>query len=213
MNLDIRIDGYQNRKNWSRRIFRLRLVPAAVLILLTIATAPSASAVVPPSPPAYGVRMEDTWIPMKDGVRLAVKLYMPEGAKAGDKFPAVLEYHPYRKDDGSAAVTTPCMPTLPGAVMYVPASTSGVLAGVREFLRSRIFRAGTLDASQIIVWLAASALVKGQRRVDGYRRERLQFSSDGHVTRAGTEGNHCRGRHRRTLSRRCALHGRYRARR
>ena len=61
-----------------------------------------AFAVEAPSPPVYGVRMEDTWIPMKDGVRLAVRLYMPDGAKAGEKFPAVLEYHPYRKDDGTA---------------------------------------------------------------------------------------------------------------
>src|SRR3984893_16291121 len=52
----------------------------------------------PPSPPAYGVRMEQTWIPMKDGIRLAATLYMPDGAKPGEKFPALLEYLPYRKD-------------------------------------------------------------------------------------------------------------------
>ena len=46
--------------------------------------------------------MENVWIPMKDGVRLAVTLYRPDGGKAGEKFPAVLEYHPYRKDDGTA---------------------------------------------------------------------------------------------------------------
>jgi predicted acyl esterase len=46
----------------------------------------------PPSPPTYGVRMEQAWIPMKDGVRLAATLYMPDGAKAGEKFPALLEY-------------------------------------------------------------------------------------------------------------------------
>jgi predicted acyl esterase len=63
----------------------------------------SAHASEPPSPPAYGVRMEQAWIPMKDGVRLAATLYMPDGAKAGEKFPALLEYLPYRKDDGTAA--------------------------------------------------------------------------------------------------------------
>ena len=57
----------------------------------------------PPSPPVYGVRMEQAWIPMKDGVRLAATLYMPDGAKAGEKFPALLEYLPYRKDDGTTA--------------------------------------------------------------------------------------------------------------
>ncbi|MGA8222584.1 MAG: CocE/NonD family hydrolase [Candidatus Acidiferrales bacterium] len=38
---------------------------------------------------------------MKDGVRLAVNLYMPEGARPDEKFPAILEYLPYRKDDWS----------------------------------------------------------------------------------------------------------------
>ncbi|HTW31389.1 MAG TPA: CocE/NonD family hydrolase [Candidatus Sulfotelmatobacter sp.] len=47
--------------------------------------------------------MEQAWIPMKDGVRLSATLYMPDGAKAGEKFPALLEYLPYRKDDGTAA--------------------------------------------------------------------------------------------------------------
>ncbi len=40
---------------------------------------------------------------MPDGVRLAVNLFMPVGAKPGEKFPAILEYLPYRKDDWSAA--------------------------------------------------------------------------------------------------------------
>jgi predicted acyl esterase len=47
--------------------------------------------------------MQQAWIPMKDGVRLAATLYMPDGAKASEKFPALLEYLPYRKDDGTAA--------------------------------------------------------------------------------------------------------------
>jgi predicted acyl esterase len=47
--------------------------------------------------------MENTWIPMKDGVRLSATLYMPDGAKAGERFPAILEYQPYRKDDAMAA--------------------------------------------------------------------------------------------------------------
>jgi len=42
-------------------------------------------------------------IPMKDGVHLAANLFMPEGAKPGEKFPAILEYLPYRKDDWTLA--------------------------------------------------------------------------------------------------------------
>ncbi|HUI41076.1 MAG TPA: CocE/NonD family hydrolase [Terriglobia bacterium] len=38
---------------------------------------------------------------MSDGVRLAASLFMPGGAKPGGRFPAILEYLPYRKDDWS----------------------------------------------------------------------------------------------------------------
>ena len=55
-------------------------------------------------PPVFPtMKKVQDWIPMKDGVRLAVNLYMPEGAKAGDKFPVILEYLPYRKDDWTLA--------------------------------------------------------------------------------------------------------------
>jgi uncharacterized protein len=73
------------------------------IALTLFAGAMTALAVEPPSPPTYRVRMENQWIPMKDGVRLSVTLYLPEGAKPAEKFPAILEYHPYRKDDAMAA--------------------------------------------------------------------------------------------------------------
>ena len=64
---------------------------------------PSAdAAVVAPSAPRYGIRIEKTFIPMHDGVRLAVTLYLPAGAKGAERFPALLEYLPYRKDDDEA---------------------------------------------------------------------------------------------------------------
>jgi uncharacterized protein len=74
------------------------------LIGLLVLTAASlvAGAAVPGSPPAYGVRLEKVWIPMKDGVRLAATLYRPANPKPGDRFPALLEYLPYRKDDDEA---------------------------------------------------------------------------------------------------------------
>jgi predicted acyl esterase len=71
-------------------------------VLLLTACVSVAAAAVPPSAPAYGVHLEKTWIPMKDGVRLAATLYMPANPKAGEHFPALLEYLPYRKDDDEA---------------------------------------------------------------------------------------------------------------
>jgi len=73
------------------------------LLLLTMVPAISVLATEPPPPPSYGVRMEKVWIPMKDGIRLAATLYMPDGAKPSEKFPALLDYLPYRKDDSTAA--------------------------------------------------------------------------------------------------------------
>ena len=75
----------------------------AVRFLVPLFIASFGFAVEGPSPSRYGVRMEQAWIPMKDGVRLAATLYMPDGAKAAEKFPALLDYLPYRKDDGTAA--------------------------------------------------------------------------------------------------------------
>jgi putative CocE/NonD family hydrolase len=70
---------------------------ALACVALTSAHATTAAA------PLYGVRIQKTWIPMPDGVRLAVTLYLPDGAPRGARFPALLEYLPYRKDDDEAA--------------------------------------------------------------------------------------------------------------
>ena len=43
--------------------------------------------------------IENEWIPMPDGARLAARLWIPEGAEA-QPVPVVLEYLPYRKRDG-----------------------------------------------------------------------------------------------------------------
>jgi len=72
--------------------------------VIALASAPAiASNSLPPSPPRYGVHIVKTHIPMKDGVKLAVTLYMPDGAAARARFPALLEYLPY-----IARMTTRC---------------------------------------------------------------------------------------------------------
>jgi uncharacterized protein len=70
-------------------------------IAALIAAASIAGAAVLSSAPNYAMHVEKTWIPMKDGVRLAVTLYMPERVHRDEHFPALLEYLPYRKDDGT----------------------------------------------------------------------------------------------------------------
>jgi putative CocE/NonD family hydrolase len=43
--------------------------------------------------------MQEAWIPMPDGVKLAADLFMPSGRGSGERFPVLLEYLPYRKDE------------------------------------------------------------------------------------------------------------------
>lgn len=45
-----------------------------------------------------GVEIREVMIPMPDGVRLAADIYVPEGAE--ERMPVLLEYLPYRKDEG-----------------------------------------------------------------------------------------------------------------
>jgi len=55
-----------------------------------------------PSEPRYGIKINQAWLEMPDGVRLAADLFMPEGAAQNERFPVLLEYLPYRKDESRA---------------------------------------------------------------------------------------------------------------
>ncbi len=46
-----------------------------------------------------GITIEEAWIEMPDGVRLAADVYSPRDLKPGDKLPVLLEYTAYRKTD------------------------------------------------------------------------------------------------------------------
>lgn len=76
------------------RVSRLTLCAAFPLLLGFPVFAADA-----PSAPEYEVRLEESWIAMPDGVRLAADLYMPDGGDDDDVFPVLLEYLPYRKTE------------------------------------------------------------------------------------------------------------------
>lgn len=99
---------------------------------------------------------------MKDGVRLAATLYMPDGAKPGEKFPALLEYLPYRKDDGTAAEDYP-RHTYFARRGYVSVRVDirgfGASEGVppeREYSEQE-----QVDGEQVIAWLAHQSWSNG----------------------------------------------------
>jgi hypothetical protein len=60
-------------------------------VLALVSTGAFAVAGVPPSAPTYDVQIVKTSIPMKDGVHLAVTLYMPDARGTKQRFPALLE--------------------------------------------------------------------------------------------------------------------------
>jgi putative CocE/NonD family hydrolase len=75
---------------------------AALLAGLAALCPGSVAAGSPPSRPVYGIGLEERWIPMPDGVRLAAELFVPTGGAPGERFPVLLEYLPYRKAESRA---------------------------------------------------------------------------------------------------------------
>jgi uncharacterized protein len=122
----------------------------------------SSLAIEPPSPANYGVRMEQAWIPMKDGVRLSATLYVPDGAEPRDKYPALLEYLPYRKDDATAGEDYPRHAYFArrGYVsVRVDIRGTGTSEGVppdREYSERE-----QVDGEQVIAWLAHQSWSNG----------------------------------------------------
>ncbi len=121
------------------------------------------------SPTLYsGIRIEKTWIPMPDGVKLAVTLYLPDGAKPAEKFPAILEYIPYRKDDWQESwdYELHSYYVLRGYVSArVDIRGTGTSEGAppeREY--SRIEQS---DCSEVIAWLARQSWSNGNVGMTG----------------------------------------------
>ena len=57
--------------------------------------------------------LENLWIPLPDGERMAARVWLPEDADA-DPVPVIVEYHPYRKRDLSAINNQPMHAYLAG---------------------------------------------------------------------------------------------------
>ena len=97
--------------------------------------------------------IENCWIPMSDGTRLAARIWLPEDAEA-DPVPVILEYLPYRKRDGTVARDQLTHPYVAGhgyACVRVDMRGSGDSEGVclGEYLQQE-----QDDALDVLAWLA-----------------------------------------------------------
>jgi uncharacterized protein len=97
--------------------------------------------------------IEHTWIPLSDGCRLAARIWLPEDAEQA-RVPAVLEYLPYRKTDGTAIRDAKRQPYLAGfgyAAVRVDMRGTGESDGL---LLDEYSEQEQEDALEVIAWLA-----------------------------------------------------------
>ncbi|MCG8618341.1 MAG: CocE/NonD family hydrolase [Desulfobacterales bacterium] len=104
--------------------------------------------------------IENTWITMSDGCRLAARIWMPENA-AQEPVPAVLEYLPYRKRDGTTirdALTHPYVAAAGYACIRVDMRGNGDSDGLME---DEYTRQEQDDALEVIAWLSGQPWCSG----------------------------------------------------
>ena len=80
----------------------MRLSTAIAGTLLSVGVVAEAAPALDPPPPVYEIAFREAKVAMPDGVRLAADLYLPTGGPPGARFPVLLEYLPYRKDEARA---------------------------------------------------------------------------------------------------------------
>jgi putative CocE/NonD family hydrolase len=97
--------------------------------------------------------IENTWIPLSDGSRLAVRIWLPEDAER-NPVPAILEYLPYRKNDFTALRDSIRHPYFAGhgyASVRVDMRGSGDSDGI---LYDEYLPQEQDDALEVLAWLA-----------------------------------------------------------
>ena len=105
--------------------------------------------------------IENLWIPMPDGARLAARVWLPADAEQ-HPVPAIVEYIPYRKRDGTAWRDGIMQPYVAGhgyAVLRIDLRGSGESDGL---LRDEYTRQEHDDAVAALGWIAAQPWCSGR---------------------------------------------------
>jgi predicted acyl esterase len=105
--------------------------------------------------------IENAWLHLADGTRLAARIWLPADAE-DDPVPAILEYLPYRKGDSMAVRDAQRQPYLAGhgyAAVRVDMRGSGDSDGV---LTDEYARQEQDDALEVLAWLAAQPWCDGK---------------------------------------------------
>jgi putative CocE/NonD family hydrolase len=121
--------------------------------------------VVDPLPRAVR-ELENLWIPLPDGDRMAARVWLPEDADS-HPVPVIVEYHPYRKRDLSAINNQPMHSYLAGhgyAAVRLEIRGSGESDGI---LRDEYLAQELNDACDAIAWLTAQPWSTGRAGMIG----------------------------------------------
>lgn len=111
--------------------------------------------------------IENVWIPVSDGTRLAARMWLPDDAET-DPVPAILEYLPYRKRDARRAIDDAIHPQL-AEHGYACARVDIRGYGDSEGRPADEYSAQELDDGvDIIAWLAAQPWCTGNVGMFGY---------------------------------------------
>jgi putative CocE/NonD family hydrolase len=104
--------------------------------------------------------IEHAWIELSDGCKLAARVWLPDDAEA-NPVPAILEYLPYRKNDGTAARDAIRHPYFAGhgyASIRVDMRGSGDSGGI---LYDEYLPQEQDDALEVLAWIAAQPWCSG----------------------------------------------------
>ncbi|HEY7688921.1 MAG TPA: CocE/NonD family hydrolase [Dongiaceae bacterium] len=104
--------------------------------------------------------IENLWIPLADGTRLAARMFLPEGAEK-DPVPALLEYLPYRKRDSMRPRDTPMQSYYAGhgyAAIRVDIRGTGDSDGL---INDEYLKQEQDDAVEVIAWIARQPWCSG----------------------------------------------------
>src|SRR6058998_2653083 len=106
-------------------------------------------------------KIEHFWITLKDGCRLAARMWLPADAEA-KRVPAILEYIPYRKRDGTRGRDEPMHGYYAGhgyAAIRVDMRGSGESDGV---LQDEYLQLELDDAVEVIDWITRQPWCNGR---------------------------------------------------
>jgi putative CocE/NonD family hydrolase len=115
-----------------------------------------------PSPPTFEVTLEEAWIPMEDGVRLAADLWRPKGPGDRGKFPVLLEYLPYRKNESRGSRYSLYAWFVRRGYVVARVDIRGTGSSEGTLVPNEYSEIEQRDGEQVIAWLARQPFSNGK---------------------------------------------------